>query len=158
MMATVSPLEKESEPQPAMMKPAMRKKAASKKTAPAKKKAPAKKVSSAKKKVSAKKAVPAKKKARKKPAAKKATARQPQTSPAASPDNTSWIACYVYQAGDGKAGVMTKTISAASMDAARQLALKLAPCEEFMLSMHAESDEQFLGQVRLTAMSSMSIN
>ena len=133
-MATVSPLEKKSAPQPAMMKPAMRKKAASKKTAPAKKKA------------------------RKKPAAKKATARQPQTSPAASPDNTSWIACYVYQAGDGKAGVLTKTISAASMDAARQLALKLAPGEEFMLSMHAESDEQFLGQVRLTAMSSMSIN
>ncbi|MGY9005490.1 MAG: hypothetical protein ACKVJQ_05255 [Alphaproteobacteria bacterium] len=53
---------------------------------------------------------------------------------------------------------MTKTIRAASMDAARQLALKLAPGEEFMLSMHAESDEQFLGQVRLTAMSSMAIN
>ena len=157
-MATVSPLEKVSEQQPAMTKPATRKKAASIK------KAPSKKTVSAKNKVSAKKAVPAKKKitakktARKKPATKKATARQPQTSPQTSPDNASWIACYVYQAGDGKAGVLTKTIRAASMDAARQLALKLAPGEEFMLSMHAESDEQFLGQVRLTAMSSMAIN
>lgn len=48
------------------------------------------------------------------------------------------------------------TIEAKSADAARNYAAAHAPAEEFMVSAHPCSDEQFLGQVRFKALEAAS--
>lgn len=62
-----------------------------------------------------------------------------------------WIASFVYANAAGAAAVAIRRIRARDEEQARELALKAPPGEEFMLSIIPESDEQFLGQVRLKA-------
>ena len=64
-----------------------------------------------------------------------------------------WTACYVYAGVDGTAGMTIRKVRAWDGEKAREFALKTPPGEEFVLTMVPESDEQFLGQVRLKAIS-----
>lgn len=101
--------------------------------------------------------VPAKalKRHTKKPQAK-APANQPAKRPPASQPvkakRRKWVANYVYADGDGKAGIAVKVITAASKDDARAIAEANAPGDEFVLTLHPQSDEQMLGQVRHQAL------
>lgn len=61
---------------------------------------------------------------------------------------TTWIAYYVYAAEDGEMRSSMKTIVASSYERAMDVAAKKAPAEEFVVSVHAESEDQFLGAVR----------
>lgn len=63
-----------------------------------------------------------------------------------------WIAHYIYAAGDGTARTRTRKISADSYDAALRFAAGDSPGEEFVVSVYPESDEQYLGLVRGSAM------
>ena len=64
-----------------------------------------------------------------------------------------WTACFVYAAASGTAKIAIRRIRASDEEKAREVALKFPPGEEFMLTIAPESDEQFLGQVRLKAIS-----
>ena len=64
-----------------------------------------------------------------------------------------WSACYVYAGIGGIVSMAIRQIRAGDREKAREIALKTPPGEEFMLTIVPESDEQFLGQVRLKAMS-----
>ena len=64
-----------------------------------------------------------------------------------------WTACYVYAGVDGTASMTIRKVRACDGEKAREFALKTPPGEEFVLTMVPESDEQFLGQVRLKAIS-----
>ena len=63
-----------------------------------------------------------------------------------------WTAQFIYADAAGEAQVLLMTIEAQSVDAARNFAAAHPPAEEFMVSIHPCSDEQFLGQVRLKAL------
>jgi hypothetical protein len=63
-----------------------------------------------------------------------------------------WTAQFIYADAAGEAQVSLMTIEAQSVDAARNFAAAHPPAEEFMVSIHPCSDEQFLGQVRLKAL------
>lgn len=65
-----------------------------------------------------------------------------------------WTACFVYANAAGTANIAIRRIRANDEEKAREIALKTPPGEEFMLTIVPESDEQFLGQVRLKAISS----
>lgn len=64
-----------------------------------------------------------------------------------------WTAYFVYAGATGSAKVAILRIRARNGERAREVALKAPPGEEFMLTIMPESDEQFLGQVRLKAIS-----
>lgn len=64
---------------------------------------------------------------------------------------TGWIAHYVFQAKDGEVRTMTTRLVAASRQEAMDLAAEAAPSEDFVVQIHAESEDQFLGHVRNTA-------
>jgi hypothetical protein len=64
-----------------------------------------------------------------------------------------WTAYFVYADATGNAKVAILRIRARNGEKAREIALKAPPGEEFMLTIMPESDEQFLGQVRLKAIS-----
>lgn len=123
---------------------ATRKKAAAKPPPPAK--ARAAKARAAGAKQTKKKAATAKRKAR------SAAPARPKTDNAAM---TTWYAQYIYAEGTGRAAVQILTIHARSRDAALAVAQRSAPAEEFVLSLHPQSDEQFLGRVRLQAMAAL---
>jgi hypothetical protein len=59
-----------------------------------------------------------------------------------------WTVQFVIDDGQGGALVELKTVEAASHALAIQAAYLIAPKQEFMLNVVAESPEQFLGQVR----------
>lgn len=59
-----------------------------------------------------------------------------------------WIAHYVYASDDGEMRSTMKSIVASSYEKAMEAASKLAPAEEFVVSVHPESEDQFLGSVR----------
>ncbi len=61
---------------------------------------------------------------------------------------TTWIAHYVYATADGEMLSTMKTIVASSYERAMDAAAQKAPAEEFVVSVHAESEDQFLGSVR----------
>ena len=61
---------------------------------------------------------------------------------------TTWIAHYVYAAADGEMRSTMKSIVASSYERAMEEASQKAPAEEFVVSVHAESGDQFLGSVR----------
>lgn len=69
-------------------------------------------------------------------------------------DGRIWTACYVYAGVGGTVTMAIRQIRAGDGEKAREIALKIPPGEEFMLTMVPQSDEQFLGQVRLKAMAS----
>ncbi len=61
---------------------------------------------------------------------------------------TGWIAHYLYQGADGEIRSMTTRLLAASRREAVDRAAEAAPAKDFVVQIHAESDEQFLGTVR----------
>lgn len=71
--------------------------------------------------------------------------------PAASAPDV-WIAQYVYAGPGGETRLAVRRICARGRDNARAVALKAAPGEEFLLTVVPESDDQFLGLVRLRAL------
>jgi hypothetical protein len=62
-----------------------------------------------------------------------------------------WTVQFVIDDGQGGALVELKTVEAASHAEAMRAAHAIAPKAEFMLSVVAESPEQFLGQVKSDA-------
>lgn len=67
-------------------------------------------------------------------------------------DRRNWIVQYVFQDDRGKTKLSIITVTAPSHEAAKAYAVKHAPGKEFILSLHPESGEQFLGQVRHKAL------
>ena len=67
------------------------------------------------------------------------------------PDRRNWAVQYVYLDDAGKTNLTIITVTATSYEAAKAYAVKHAPGKEFILSLHPESGEQFLGQVRYMA-------
>ena len=63
-----------------------------------------------------------------------------------------WIIQYVYMDANGEAGVSHTRIEASDKEAASKYANDAAPATEFMFTVHAESDEQFLGSTRQQAL------
>jgi len=63
-----------------------------------------------------------------------------------------WTACFVYANAARTANIAIRRIRARDDEKAKEIALKAPPGEEFMLTIVPESDEQFLGQVRLKAL------
>ena len=57
-----------------------------------------------------------------------------------------WIVEYIYD-NDGSVGIKTAKVRAPDYEAARQFAIGDAPARDFVMSLHPESDEQFLGTV-----------
>ncbi len=70
----------------------------------------------------------------------------------AAPDSRNWIVQYVFQDDTGKTRLSIITVTAPSHEAAKAYAVEHAPGKEFILSLHPESGEQFLGQVRHKAL------
>ena len=64
---------------------------------------------------------------------------------------TTWIANYIYATPAGESLTLTKEIRTESHAAAREYAARVAPADEFVLSLHPKSDEQSLGAVRHSA-------
>ena len=73
---------------------------------------------------------------------------------------TTRIAHYVYAAANGEMRSTMKSIVASSCDRAIEEASEKAPAEEFDVSVHAVSEDQFLGSERHQAvnMSEQTIN
>ncbi len=63
-----------------------------------------------------------------------------------------WIVQYVYNSVDNTPRVGLKRITADSEAQARQLAVEFAPSQEFVMTLHPESDEQVLGSVKRSAL------
>ena len=61
---------------------------------------------------------------------------------------TGWIAHYVFQGSDGEVRTLTSRVVAATRQEAMDIAAVGAPADDFVVQIHSESDEQFLGQVR----------
>ena len=59
-----------------------------------------------------------------------------------------WIAYYIYADEAGGAKTLIREIDALTYHDAYHFASKLAPSEEFVLSVRPKSDEQILGSVR----------
>ena len=85
--------------------------------------------------------------------AAKRTARAVKSKAAPQQGARIWTACYIYAGVDGTASMTIRKVRACDGERAREIALKSPPGEEFVLTMVPESDEQFLGQVRLKAIS-----
>lgn len=100
---------------------------------------------------------------RKAPARKKSSKRKITAQPTAKPvpektkspavhGSKIWTAQFIYADAAGETQVSLMTIEAQSAEDARNFAAAHAPADEFMVSIHPCSDEQFLGQVRLKAL------
>ncbi len=63
-----------------------------------------------------------------------------------------WTVQYVYLDDTGKTRVSLETLEAETQEDARTLAAGQAPAEEFMITVHQESEEQLLGSVRHQAL------
>ncbi|TDI60045.1 MAG: hypothetical protein E2O94_02295 [Alphaproteobacteria bacterium] len=68
------------------------------------------------------------------------------------PDRRNWMVQYVFQDDAGKTMLSIITVTAPSYEAAKAYAVEHAPGKEFILSLHPDSGEQFLGQVRHKAL------
>lgn len=55
-----------------------------------------------------------------------------------------WIVEYIYD-DEGSVGIKTAKVRAPDYETARQFALGDAPTKDFVMSLHPESEEQFLG-------------
>lgn len=102
----------------------------------------------------------AKSPARRRPSATKSKAKAPakartttqKSAAPATPATTTWVAQFVYPDAEGNAQVSLLNITAETREAAQAIAVRHAPAEEFMVSLHPQSEEQFLGQVRMQAL------
>ena len=61
-----------------------------------------------------------------------------------------WIVEYIYD-NDGSVGVKTAKVRAPDYETARQFALGDAPARDFVMSLHPESEDQFLGTTGIRA-------
>ena len=68
------------------------------------------------------------------------------------PDRRNWIVQYVFQDDRGKTKLSIITVTPPSYEAAKAYAVEHAPGKDFILSLHPESGEQFLGLVRHKAL------
>lgn len=64
------------------------------------------------------------------------------------PERRNWVVQYIFADDAGKAKLSIITVTAPSYEAAKAYAVRHAPGKEFILSLHPESGEQYLGQVR----------
>ncbi len=62
-----------------------------------------------------------------------------------------WIAHFTYPDESGAARSKFVEVQASDKEMAKSIALRQAPSEEFLLQIHAVSDDQFLGHVRRDA-------
>lgn len=71
-----------------------------------------------------------------------------------------WIAHYIYATADGETRTAMKSVTAPTHALAMAAASRQAPAEEFVVSVHAQSEEQMLGAVRhrVAALSDRSID
>ncbi len=81
-----------------------------------------------------------------------ALVRDPEAPRRRAPDRRNWNVQYVFQDDAGKTKLSIITVTASSYEAAKAYAVSHAPGKEFILSLHPESGEQFLGQVRHKAL------
>lgn len=63
-----------------------------------------------------------------------------------------WNIQYVYLDPDGKTRISIDQVEAGTEGEAREIAAAKAPAEDFVVSVHAMSEEQILGEVRREAM------
>lgn len=70
----------------------------------------------------------------------------------AAPERRNWAVQYVFLDDAGKTKLSIITVTATSYEAAKAYAVSHAPGKEFILTLHPESGEQFLGQVRNKAL------
>ncbi|OSQ48708.1 hypothetical protein [Thalassospira alkalitolerans] len=70
-----------------------------------------------------------------------------------------WIVEYIYDDG-GSVGIRTAKVNAPDYETARQFALGDAPAKDFVMSLHPESEDQFLGRptIRARQMSGQVVN
>ena len=68
-------------------------------------------------------------------------------------EGKTWIAHYVSASADSEMRSAMQSIVAPTYETAMEAAAKLAPSEEFVVSIHEESEDQFLGSVRHQAAS-----
>ncbi|MEC8135179.1 MAG: hypothetical protein VX107_03365 [Pseudomonadota bacterium] len=68
-------------------------------------------------------------------------------------EGKTWIAHYVFASVDSEMRSAMQSIVAPTYETAMEAAAKLAPSEEFVVSIHEESEDQFLGSVRNQAAS-----
>lgn len=59
-----------------------------------------------------------------------------------------WIVQYVYATEKAEQGVSVVHIQAEDYETARQIAIAEAVAEEFIFTIHPQSEDQFLGSVR----------
>ena len=63
-----------------------------------------------------------------------------------------WVVQYIYEDKDGSARFLFGKIDAPTLKEAKRLANDRAPVDEFVFSVHPQSDAQFLDQVKSKAM------
>ena len=62
-----------------------------------------------------------------------------------------WVVQYVFKGSGGETSISVSRVFAATEKEAREFAARIAPFEEFVLSVHPESEDQFLGTVKQQA-------
>lgn len=62
-----------------------------------------------------------------------------------------WIANYIYEDADGAARTDMRLVTAYTEEEAHAFAAQYPPAEEFVVSLHPQTEDQFLGAVRQNA-------
>ncbi len=62
-----------------------------------------------------------------------------------------WIANYIYKDADGATRTDMRLVTAFTEDEAQEFAAQYPPAEEFVVSLHPQTEDQFLGSVRQNA-------
>ena len=62
-----------------------------------------------------------------------------------------WIANYIYKDADGAARTDMRLVTADTEKEAHEYAAQFPPAEEFVVSLHPQTEDQFLGSVRQSA-------
>ncbi len=59
-----------------------------------------------------------------------------------------WVVQYVYQTDKDENGISILHVQAETLEEAKEIAVQKAAAEEYIFTVHPQSDEQFLGNVR----------
>ncbi len=62
-----------------------------------------------------------------------------------------WVANYIYEGPDGQARTDMRLVTAYTEEEAHEFAVQYPPAAEFVVSLHPQTDDQFLGSVRQNA-------
>lgn len=65
--------------------------------------------------------------------------------------NRTWVASYIYKDAEGAARTGVRLITAKTEQEAHDYAAQNPPSDEFVVSLHPQSDDQLLGSVRQNA-------